>query len=376
MSLPSRLKVARHRRGWSVVELAERCGVSARSLGDYERGTSQPEASTLEDVARALDFPIDFFSGPELEDLPAASASFRAMSRLSARQRNAALASAMLANEFSQWLSRRYELPTTALDDYAGMGAEACASVFRRTAGLGERPVRNVVHLLERHGVRVFSLAEDCRELDAISLWSGGIPTVMLNCQKSAERTRFDAAHELGHLLLHRHGHGACADPDPDEQLDMLGKNGRAVENEANQFASAFLMPRATLLATVPRAPRLDELMQIKREWKVSLASLVYRLHSLEAISDSHYRYLCVDMSRKGYRSEEPSPMPERETSQILAKVLDDLRRNDIGRMQVAKILRWPKRELDGIVFGLTMSMVSGTSEATSPSRGHLRVVK
>jgi Zn-dependent peptidase ImmA (M78 family)/transcriptional regulator with XRE-family HTH domain len=376
MSLPSRLRVARHRRGWSFAELAERCGVSARSLGDYERGLARPEPSTLEDIARALDFPVDFFSAPELEDLPAASASFRAMSRLSARQRNAAIASAMLAIEFSQWLSRRYELPTVTLEDFSGMDAETCASVFRRQTGLGERPVRNVVHLLERHGVRVLSLAEDCQELDAISLWSAGTPLVMLNCQKSAERTRFDAAHELGHLLLHRHGHGECTDPDPDDPVEILGKDGRAVENEANQFASAFLMPRATLLATVPRAPRLAELIQIKREWKVSLASLVYRLHSLEAISDSHYRYLCMDMSRKGYRTQEPFPMPERETSQILAKAFDDLRSNDIGRMQVARMLRWPKREIDGMVFGLAMSVLPGAADATSPRRGHLQVVK
>lgn len=376
MSLPSRLRVARHRRGWSVAELAERCGVSARSLGDYERGVAHPESPTLDDVARSLEFPIEFFAAPELEALPATSASFRAMSRLSARQRNAALASAALAIEFAQWLSRRYDLPTVTLDDFAGMDAETCASVFRRTAGLGERPVRNVVHLLERHGARVFSLAENCRELDAISLWSGGVPFVMLNCQKSAERTRFDAAHELGHLLLHRHGHGGCADEDSDELSDFEGKDGRSIENEANNFASAFLMPRATLLATVPRAPRLDELIQIKREWKVSLAALVYRLHSLEAISDSHYRYLCMDMQRKGYRTEEPFPMPERETSQLLPKVFDDLRQNDILRTHVAKLLRWPKRELDGMTFGLTMSVVTGAAESASARRGHLQVVK
>lgn len=374
MSLPSRIRIARYRRGWSVVELADRSRVSARSLGDYERGVSEPELTTLEDIAAAVEFPIDFFSGPEIDEVPAESVSFRALSRLSARQRNAALASAALATELSTWLSRRYELPTAALEDYAGMDPETCATVVRRLLGVGERPLRNVVHVLERQGVRVFSLAEDCRELDAISFWTGSVPLVMLNSQKSFERSRFDAAHELGHLLLHQHAHGTCSDVDPDDEANA--KPARATENEANAFASAFLMPRAALLTSVPRAPRLDELIQIKREWKVSLASLVYRLRTIEAISESQYRYLCLDMSRRGYRTMEPHPIEDRETSQVLAKALGELRHEGIGRGDVARRLRWPRRELEGLVFGVTLQGTGGVPDSESSPRAQLHIVK
>ena len=374
MSLPTRLRIARQRRGWSVLELAEHSGVSARSLGDYERAASHPEPSTLQDIARALDFPVDFFGAPELDEVPITSVSFRALSRLTARQRNAALASAALATELSKWLTRRYELPTPALEDYAGMEPETCATLVRRSLGAGERPLRNVVHLLERLGVRVFSLAEDCRELDAISFWSEGVPIVLLNSQKSFERARFDAAHELGHLLLHRHAHGACADVDPDDEDNA--KPARANENEANAFASAFLMPRAALLTSVPRAPRLDELLQIKREWKVSLASLVYRLRTIDAITESQYRYLCMDMSRRGYRALEPHPIEEREASQVLAKVFAELREEGLGRADVARRLRWPRRELEALVFGLAVSGAQVTSESEPRPRAHLHIVK
>jgi hypothetical protein len=47
-------------------------------------------------------------------------------------------------------------------------------------------------------------------------------------------RGRFDAAHELGHLVMHGHER-----PLP----------GPEAEREANQFASAFLMPRADVVA-------------------------------------------------------------------------------------------------------------------------------
>lgn len=50
-------------------------------------------------------------------------------------------------------------------------------------------------------GIRVFSLAEEGREADAFCTWHDSKPFVFLNRMKSAERCRFDAAHELGHLV-------------------------------------------------------------------------------------------------------------------------------------------------------------------------------
>ena len=55
-----------------------------------------------------------------------------------------------------------------------------------------------MLHVLEAKGVRVFSLAENTRNVDAFSSWREERPFVFLNMQKTAERSRFDAAHELG----------------------------------------------------------------------------------------------------------------------------------------------------------------------------------
>ena len=333
-----------------------------------------PETTTLADLANALEFPITFFRGGDFPDPRAASASFRAMSRLSAAHRNAAMASVALAIEFARWLERRYELPAVALEDYSGMDPETCADMFRRALGLGVRPIRNMVHIIEKQGGRVFSLAEDCRELDAISIWWDGMPLVLLNTQKSAERSRFDAAHELGHLLMHRHGHGACDEDAVDATIEA--RPGRATENEANAFASAFLMPRAGLLESIPRWPRLEDLIEAKRSWNVSLAALVYRLHSLGVLSDGHYRQMCIEMQRRGYRTNEPRPADVRESSLVLEIAFGELRESGIDRDDVARMLKWPRRELEAIVFGLAVSLVQGGGErATRPVASHLRLV-
>jgi Zn-dependent peptidase ImmA (M78 family) len=92
--------------------------------------------------------------------------------------------------------------------DPAVQDPEATAELVRVEWGLGHAPAPNMVHLLELQGVRVCSQAEECREVDAFSYWYDGTPCVCLNTTKAAERGRFDAAHELGHLILHRgHAH-------------------------------------------------------------------------------------------------------------------------------------------------------------------------
>src|SRR5690242_180663 len=64
---------------------------------------------------------------------------------------------------------------------------------------------------------------------------------------------------------------------------------GREAEREANNFASAFLMPRASVLAHAPRLTTIDHLIKLKKYWGVSAAALTYRLHAVGVLSDWHY---------------------------------------------------------------------------------------
>src|SRR4030095_16645232 len=103
---------------------------------------------------------------------------------------------------------------------------EAAARSLRQYWGIGEKPIGNMLGLLEVHGVRVFALAEDTASVDAFSFWRDDRPFIFLNNFKTAEHSLFDSVHELGHLVLHRHGGPQAS---------------RSAEREANAFASAFL---------------------------------------------------------------------------------------------------------------------------------------
>ena len=359
---PSRLALARKRRGWTKRRLAQAAGLTDRSILLFESGELQPGELTLPALADALGFPPSFFTAPDLEEVPQDAASFRALSKMTAAQRNAALAAGSFALGLNDWISERFRLPDPNVPKLGpGVDPETAAEVVRAEWSLGETPIKNMLHLLEAHGVRVFSLAEESREVDAFSFWRASQPFIFLNTQKSAEHSRMDAAHELGHLVLHWH-HGA--------------PQGREVEQEAQAFASAFLMPRASVLASAPRFMTLPDVMAYKRRWRVSAMALVYRLHKLGLLSEWQYRSFNVEMSKRGYRTHEPHSIA-RETSQVLNKVFNALRKEGVGKDRIADALNIYPRDLDALVFGLAMLPVSGNGESHGPSgRGPtLRVV-
>ena len=184
-------------------------------------------------------FPAEFFEEDDIELLNADGVSFRSMTKMTAKQRDAAVAAGSIAFVLNDWVDQKFDLVDPNVPDYRGATPEAAALSLRQSWGLGEQPIKNMVHLLESNGIRVFSLAENCVEVDAYSVWRGPRPFIFLNMGKSGERRRFDAAHELAHLVLHRHG---CP-------------NGVEAEKEAHAFAGAFLMPTASIKAIGPCYP-------------------------------------------------------------------------------------------------------------------------
>jgi Zn-dependent peptidase ImmA (M78 family) len=243
---------------------------------------------------------------------------------------------------FHDWVKERFALPTCNLPDLRGEDPETAALELRHGWGQGERPIRNMVHLLESKGVSVFSILET-NDIDAFSLWRDDTPFVFLNTKKSAERSRFDAAHELGHLVLHR-------------GVDARGKDA---ESQANQFASAFLMPRGSVLANAPIFPSLSILISLKKQWIVSVAALTYRLHALRLIKDWHYRTLCIEIARNGHREREPEPASP-EMSLIFGKVFQMLRSEGVTRADVARELKFSREDLDEVIFGLVVTGIQG----------------
>ncbi|MET1072342.1 MAG: XRE family transcriptional regulator [Umezawaea sp.] len=353
----SRLVLARKRRGLSAGALARAVGVSAGSIGDYERGRRQPDAKRTAALAEALGFPVGFLEAPEEDELPAEAVAFRAAGRVPAVRRDAAVAAGRLAVGVNRWLERTFSLPAADVPTLEHPDPETAAEMVRARWGLGSGVAPNVVHLLEAHGVRVFSLPVDCAEVDAFSFRHAGTPYVFLNPTTSAERGRFDAAHELGHLVLH-------ADHRPVD-----------AEKQANAFAGAFLMPRAGVLAAVPRGPVTAQVLSHRTHWRVSALALTYRLRDLGLLTAEQYGVVCAELSRRGFRVAEPDGLAAREGSLLLAKVFRALRERGTTSQQVARELLLDGAELDGLLFGLVVTVLPGTRQTSAP-QGRLSLVR
>lgn len=359
---PKRLTLARRRRGLTKTKLAVLAGVDARSITAYENDEWRPEAERVQKLAAVLRFPERFFGGDDLEEIAPDIVSFRSMSKMTSGQRDSALGAGAIALLLTEWLEERFDLPQAALPDLSQESSpEAAADTLRRLWGLGELPVKNMIHLLESKGVRVFSLSIDTAQLDAFSMWHADTPFVFLNTKKSCEHSRFDGGHELGHLVLHRHA----------------GAKGQEAEREANAFASAFLMPRASVLANAPHMATVDQLIRHKTFWTTSVAALAYRLHDVKLVTDWHYRMLCIEIAKRGYRKKEPNEAP-RESSQALAKIFAALREDVVSKSDIAAALAVHTEEIDQLVFGLALTALSSANKgkiASGKQRPELRVI-
>ena len=337
---PARLTLARERRQITKKALADGAGISNVTLTRIETAkTAQPEQQTIAALASTLNYPSGFFFGDDLETLRTESVSFRSLSSMTAKQRKAALAAGALAYSVDDWAQRKFDLPEPDLPDLRGEDPATAAITLRSAWGIGYQPIGHMIKLLESKGVRLFSLEESNNNVDAFSVWRGDKPYVFLNSRKSAERSRFDAAHELGHLVLHQHG-----------LLDDPGElEKREREREADQFASALLMPKEDLYARLPKFPSLKQLTKAKKRWGVSVAALTRSAYDAGVISNWHYRALCRELSSFGYRRKEPYSQA-REYSVAWDKVLRNLWSDGFTKHDLAAELHLPIDEIESLL--------------------------
>jgi len=342
---PSRITLARQRAGLTKVQLAERLGATARTISNYER-TGAPQR-VLADLSTALGFPRAFFSRPGSPGIETEQIFFRARRRTTSVQKHAAAALGRIGVELYDYVTQPFGLPALDLPDLSAMDSQSAAKQLRIDWNLGLAPLPNLIRLVESRGVRVLSLPDAEADVDAFSFWDQGLPFMFLSTLKSAERSRFDVAHELGHLTLHA----------------GLGQNPNDIENaerEADEFASALLMPRSELRARVPREPSFNQVLSLKKHFGVSAMALVYSSHKAEILSDWTYRLLMQELAEKGFRHDEPGGMP-RETSHVFATVLPALRtQHGKGIKDIVGDLGLKTTEIRGLTFGQALLPVPG----------------
>jgi Zn-dependent peptidase ImmA (M78 family)/DNA-binding XRE family transcriptional regulator len=296
---PRRLTLARWANELTKTELADRVGVSAASITQYEAGNTLPGPAVRSSLALACGVPVAYLGrspGRRRPDFSSRSF-FRSLRSTSQRERDRADALAEHVVDIVDALNDHVELPPADLPSLPVQQGtrgeiEEIAELTRHEWGVPDGPIANVTRLLELRGVIVARLCSGGRKLDAFSRWFGDRPVIILWSDKTDKaRSRFDAAHELGHLIMH-----SDADPLSVEQ-----------ERQAHMFASAFLMPSALVAGDlVHRAPTLtswDKVLDLRAHWGVSAKALLYRSREMGVLPEAGFRRAMQNYNRHDIRS-------------------------------------------------------------------------
>lgn len=299
----ARLRQARLAASLSAADLAEKVGVTRQAIYAAEAGKPL-SAEKMQQLALVLGVPLDFFYRPIPQHaLPEGAINFRRLKSAPEAQKDWARSALGWMAELAMLFEELLQLPATTLPDLGQMppsalsaqDIEEAAIATRRHFGLGFGPIDRLMLLLENHGVLVGTVPLSA-EMDGVSAWFTGRAAVLVKQHLNAFRARFDLAHELGHLVLHRHLQPD--DLDDKATLDL-------VEDQAHHFAGAFLLPESSYGAEAVRTD-LDYLLTLKRRWGVSIAAQIKRLEALDMLSKDQCSRLWQNLARRRWRNPEP----------------------------------------------------------------------
>lgn len=322
-----RLRQGREARGITAVTLAEVIGVSRAAVSQYEYGHQSPSPETMQRICQALNLPIQWFLRPvaPTEKRPIF---YRSNSSATKAARNRAEGRFLWLKDVVRLLQDRVRFPKVNLPEFdipsnlamlSPEEIEELASQTRRHWGLGDGPISNVAWLLENNGCVLSRFDLHAATLDAFSEVdaTSNRPFIVLGADKgSAVRSRFDAAHELGHIVLHRHL----------QNVDVLENNQFALlEEQAHRFAVSFLLPAESFSADF-YAPSLDSLRSLKERWHVAIAAMIMRISQLNLASSEQVKRLWMNLSRRKWRTKEPlDDVLEPERPRYLRKCIEVL---------------------------------------------------
>jgi Zn-dependent peptidase ImmA (M78 family) len=343
----ARLSIARRMARMSRAELATLVDITPTAITQLERNLYRPTTAVAAELALRLGVPGEFLlRSVSDQSIPASAAHFRSLRATPAISREEALAHAELALEVLSAVEDFVDLPAVTLPSLKGYvgdisttDTERAAADARQMLSIAEGPIPHVVRLLETRGVLVLRYPGDHldKRVDAFSTTATSRPVVLLSPVKDDKaRSRFDAAHELGHLLLH-----------PDAE-----PGSKVIENQAQDFAAAFLTPADQIVDDLPRALDWDTLHVAKRRWGVSLRALVYRAHTLGLWSDSAYRRANIALSSWG--TPEPGPLGPPESPSLLGVAVALLAENGTTIEDLAQHAAVPQQQVELVVAAAT----------------------
>ncbi|EMO70009.1 helix-turn-helix domain-containing protein [Leptospira santarosai] len=289
-----RLREAREIRNLTLSDVAIHLdNITKQAISQYESNNTQPSQNKLVQLIDLLRLPSQYFSKERsFLNSDIGVANFRKLASATRSAREVVKIKALWFAETVFILKNYINFPTLNIPKFSIPGEfdnleqeraqiENYANELRKHWNLGQGPIENMVRTLENNGVFVSRFGFD-KNLDAFSICVKNDAFIILgNANTTYFRSRLDAAHELGHLILHRH----LTQEEVENPLihEML-------ERQAFYFGAAFLIPAEALQKELISL-NIDFLIRLKKRWKISIQALVMRAYHLNLISKSQKDY-------------------------------------------------------------------------------------
>jgi Zn-dependent peptidase ImmA (M78 family)/DNA-binding XRE family transcriptional regulator len=301
-----RVREARLYRGINQKEFAEFLGVKRQTVKAYEENDlSSMGRETFNRMVEILDFPKEFFVEADNYELKTGTIFFRSL--LTAKNQykeEQAVKLAFIAKVIS-YVNSYLSFPKFDFPKYdESLTPEQAAQKLREHWNLKEKPIKDIVYLVEDKGIIVNAFDSSTGDIDAynqlITYGEEEIHVIGYSKNKtSAARIHFDIAHELGHMMLHNPHIKIDKDDDKEYFKEM--------EAEAHDFAGAFLLPAEAFKKDVMGfADNLSHYVFLKKKWRVSISAMIRRSYNLELIDYKTYQNLMRKMQKQGIRKIEP----------------------------------------------------------------------
>lgn len=321
MFIGRNLENVRMLNGLSRKELSEKIHVSEQAIWQYETKNMMPEINKIYDISDMFNVRTAYFINEQPNEFKADSVNKQS---IAFRAKNHKVSTKLLSKQYYQatylsnltaYLFSYIKAPNMPiLNIVANTEKILCSnidvanrkSLIKKVASLTrnmlmkEKSNRELLFELEKSGVIIYEKGID-NEADAFSFWSkNGWPFIILGSNKGvAVRRNFDIAHELGHIILHRN-----------IQFDILStEEYKKVENEADIFASEFLLPETEFItdfSNLNKKSNPDYFKLLKEKWFVSIQAIGMRAYYLGLMSETQYRYFWATINKKGYKKQEP----------------------------------------------------------------------
>lgn len=305
---PNMVLLGRELRGSVIVDLAEKVGISRSYMSKLENETQEVSIEIIESLSRALNLPIEFFF-QEGEILPP-NLSYRKREKVSSKDLSIVTANINfyrlgILKMVKQNAFTPGTVPTIKLTKE--QSPEDAARLLKRAWKINKGVISDMTGILEQNKLLVVNFDFGTDRIDGKSIYlSENAPIIFTNKRSLGDRQRFTLAYQLGHLLLHMNQTSFDID----------------VSHEANKFAAEFLMPEKEIKQDFENGITIPILAKLKKKWKVSMISLLYRAHDLNVINDNQKRYLEQQFNELKIRRREPTELDIPQESPNLLRTL------------------------------------------------------